>query len=133
MPLNANKELCGFVVLAAAQPGAVRPVQVGLDRLDLGAQRGPVWLVYGGFYLYLYILKGEGAKGEYDARWPKRDSRVFLFGHQVSRRAAGRRRRRTQRGTRPRRQAQDHLNRREPNLDPRARRHISGSRPGGTF
>ena len=41
------------------------------------------WLVYGGYHLYLYILKGEGTKGKYDARWPARDSNVFLFRNQV--------------------------------------------------
>jgi sterol desaturase/sphingolipid hydroxylase (fatty acid hydroxylase superfamily) len=42
-----------------------------------------IWLVYGGYYFYLYILKGEGTKGKYDVRWPARDSRVFLFRDQV--------------------------------------------------
>ena len=41
------------------------------------------WLVYGGYHLYLYVLKGEGTKGKYDARWPARDSSVFLFRNQV--------------------------------------------------
>ena len=29
------------------------------------------------------MLKGEGTKGKYAARWPARQSRVFLFGDQV--------------------------------------------------
>jgi sterol desaturase/sphingolipid hydroxylase (fatty acid hydroxylase superfamily) len=41
------------------------------------------WLVYGGYHFYLYILKGEGTKGKYDARWPARNSHVFLFNDQV--------------------------------------------------
>lgn len=44
---------------------------------------GLIWLVYGGYYFYLYILKAEGTKGKYDARWPARNSRKFLFGDQV--------------------------------------------------
>jgi sterol desaturase/sphingolipid hydroxylase (fatty acid hydroxylase superfamily) len=42
-----------------------------------------MWLVYGGFYWYLYIFKGEGTKGKYDVRWPSRNSRQFLFHDQV--------------------------------------------------
>jgi len=42
-----------------------------------------IWLVYGGYHLYFYILKGEGTKGKYDARWPARNSNVFLFRDQV--------------------------------------------------
>jgi len=42
-----------------------------------------IWLVYGGYYFYLYSIKGEGTKGKYDARWPARKSRVFLFHDQV--------------------------------------------------
>ena len=41
------------------------------------------WLVYGGYYWYLYVLKGEGTKGKFDARWPARNSRTFLFHDQV--------------------------------------------------
>ncbi len=42
-----------------------------------------IWLVYGGYHFYLYVLKGEGTRGKYDARWPARNSRVFLFRDQV--------------------------------------------------
>ena len=42
-----------------------------------------IWLVYGGYYYYFYILKAEGTKGKYDLRWPARKSRVFLFHDQV--------------------------------------------------
>ena len=42
-----------------------------------------IWLVYGSYHLYFYILKGEGTKGKYDARWPARNSNVFLFRDQV--------------------------------------------------
>jgi sterol desaturase/sphingolipid hydroxylase (fatty acid hydroxylase superfamily) len=41
------------------------------------------WLVYGGYHLYLYVFKGEGTKGKYDARWPAEDSGIFLFRNQV--------------------------------------------------
>jgi sterol desaturase/sphingolipid hydroxylase (fatty acid hydroxylase superfamily) len=41
------------------------------------------WLVYGGYHFYLYVIKGEGTKGKYDARWPDRNSRRFLFRDQV--------------------------------------------------
>jgi sterol desaturase/sphingolipid hydroxylase (fatty acid hydroxylase superfamily) len=42
-----------------------------------------MWLYYGGFHLYLYILKGEGKFKKYDPNWPARNSRIFLFGDQV--------------------------------------------------
>ncbi|MCU0786632.1 MAG: sterol desaturase family protein [Verrucomicrobia bacterium] len=42
-----------------------------------------IWLVYGSYHLYFYILKGEGTKGKYDPRWPARNSRTFLFRDQV--------------------------------------------------
>lgn len=41
------------------------------------------WIFYGGAYWYLYMLKGEGTRRKYDARWPARNSRVFLFNDQV--------------------------------------------------
>jgi sterol desaturase/sphingolipid hydroxylase (fatty acid hydroxylase superfamily) len=44
---------------------------------------GLIWLVYGGYHLYFYILKREGTRGKYDSRWPETDSRVFLFRNQV--------------------------------------------------
>lgn len=42
-----------------------------------------IWMFYGGFYLWLYIWKKEGTKGKYDARWPSRNSKQFLFQDQV--------------------------------------------------
>jgi len=42
-----------------------------------------IWLVYGGFHLYLYIFKAEGTKTKYDARWPAKNSRIFLFNNQI--------------------------------------------------
>jgi sterol desaturase/sphingolipid hydroxylase (fatty acid hydroxylase superfamily) len=42
-----------------------------------------IWLYYGGFYLWLYVWKKEGTRTKYDARWPARDNRIFLFRNQV--------------------------------------------------
>ena len=42
-----------------------------------------IWLWYGGHHLVLYMLKTEGAKGKYDAKWPAQNSRMFLFRDQV--------------------------------------------------
>lgn len=42
-----------------------------------------IWLVYGGYHFYLYVLKGEGTKGKYDHRWPVGKSNLFLFRDQV--------------------------------------------------
>lgn len=42
-----------------------------------------MWLVYGGFYFLLYMVKTEGTKGKYDARWPAKNSSLFLFRDQV--------------------------------------------------
>lgn len=42
-----------------------------------------IWLWYGSYYLWLYIWKKEGTKGKYDAKWPARNSKTFLFGDQV--------------------------------------------------
>ena len=42
-----------------------------------------IWFYYGGFYLYLYVLKREGTRGKYNRRWPDRNSKRFLFGDQV--------------------------------------------------
>ena len=42
-----------------------------------------IWLVYGGYHFYFYILRGEGTKGKYDARWPAENSPRFLFRNQV--------------------------------------------------
>jgi sterol desaturase/sphingolipid hydroxylase (fatty acid hydroxylase superfamily) len=67
------------------EPGLARCAQFRWDWIcQIWARNAAlIWLVYGGYYLYLYILKGEGTKGKYDARWPKRKSPVFLFGDQV--------------------------------------------------
>ena len=42
-----------------------------------------LWIVYGGYHLYFYILKAEGTKGKYDSHWPARNSPRFLFRNQV--------------------------------------------------
>jgi sterol desaturase/sphingolipid hydroxylase (fatty acid hydroxylase superfamily) len=41
------------------------------------------WLVYGGYYYFLYILKIDGTKTKYDPRWPAKNSRQFLFHNQL--------------------------------------------------
>lgn len=42
-----------------------------------------IWIIYGGYYLYLYVWKVEGTKTKYDARWPARKSKLFLFHDQI--------------------------------------------------
>ncbi len=67
------------------QPALARCAEFRLDWIAQIYLRniGLMWLVYGGFYLYLYIFKAEGTKTKYDARWPARNSRLFLFNDQV--------------------------------------------------
>ena len=42
-----------------------------------------IWGFYGAYYTWLYIWKKEGLKTKYDAKWPSRNSKQFLFGDQV--------------------------------------------------
>jgi sterol desaturase/sphingolipid hydroxylase (fatty acid hydroxylase superfamily) len=42
-----------------------------------------IWLYYGAFYLWLYVWRREGTGRKYDARWPARDGKLFLFHDQV--------------------------------------------------
>jgi len=67
------------------QPGLARCAQFHWDWIGQLWLRNLalIWLVYGGYHLYFYILKGEGTKGKYDSRWPARNSPVFLFRDQV--------------------------------------------------
>ena len=67
------------------QPALSRCAQFHWDWIGQLAFRNLalIWLVYGGYHLYFYILKGEGTKGKYDARWPARNSPLFLFRNQV--------------------------------------------------
>ncbi len=44
---------------------------------------GLMWLVYGGYHLYLYVLKAEGIRTKYDSHWPATNRKMFLFGNQV--------------------------------------------------
>lgn len=67
------------------QPEMSRCAEFRLDWIGQLFLRNQVllWLVYGGYHLYFYILKGEGTKKKYDSRWPARNSSVFLFRDQV--------------------------------------------------
>ena len=42
-----------------------------------------IWFYYGGYHLYLYIIKGEGTRKKYNRQWPAKNSRRFLFNDQV--------------------------------------------------
>jgi len=42
-----------------------------------------MWVFYGSLHYYLYIRKGDGRKRKYDANWPARNSRLFLFRDQI--------------------------------------------------
>jgi sterol desaturase/sphingolipid hydroxylase (fatty acid hydroxylase superfamily) len=42
-----------------------------------------IWLVYGGYHLYLYIWKAEGTRTKYDSHWPASGRKIFLFKDQV--------------------------------------------------
>ncbi len=42
-----------------------------------------VWIIYGGWHWYLYILKKRGAKGKYSPRWQSTDGSTFLWNNQV--------------------------------------------------
>tara|TARA_R110002050_G_scaffold300717_1_gene471814 strand:- start:23977 stop:26010 length:2034 start_codon:yes stop_codon:yes gene_type:complete len=42
-----------------------------------------VWIIYGGWHLYLYILKKKGNKGKYNPRWQSTDGSTFLWNNQV--------------------------------------------------
>ena len=43
-----------------------------------------VWIIYGGWHLYLYILKKKGNRGKYNPRWQSTDGSTFLWNNQVS-------------------------------------------------
>lgn len=42
-----------------------------------------VWIVYGSWHLFLYILKKKGNKGKYSPRWQSNDGSTFLWNNQV--------------------------------------------------
>lgn len=42
-----------------------------------------LWLVYGGWHLYLYTFRGRGHKGKYSPRWQNTHGATFLLGNQV--------------------------------------------------
>lgn len=80
----------GFLSITAVmwfltQPAISRCVnfEAGWMLQVLGRNMVLMWLFYGGLYYYLYIRKAEGTKTKFDAKWPTRNSRVFLFRDQV--------------------------------------------------
>ncbi len=44
---------------------------------------GLIWVVYGGFYLLMYVLRVDGTKRKYTSQWPSRNGARFLFKDQV--------------------------------------------------
>ena len=42
-----------------------------------------VWIIYGGWHLFLYVLKRRGTRGKYNPRWQSTDGSVFLWNNQV--------------------------------------------------
>ncbi len=42
-----------------------------------------VWIIYGGWHLFLYMLKKKGNKGKYNPRWQSTDGSTFLWNNQV--------------------------------------------------
>ena len=42
-----------------------------------------VWIIYGGWHLYLYTLKKRGTKAKYCPRWQSTDGSTFLWNNQV--------------------------------------------------
>ena len=42
-----------------------------------------LWIYYGGWHLYLYILKLRSNRGKYCPRWQSKQGSTFLFGNQV--------------------------------------------------
>ncbi|NBR48151.1 sterol desaturase family protein [bacterium] len=42
-----------------------------------------IWIVYGSFYLLMYMMRVDGTKGKYTNQWPDRPQKRFLFNNQV--------------------------------------------------
>jgi len=42
-----------------------------------------LWIIYGGWHLYLYTFRKRGHRGKYSPRWPSTDGGTFLFRNQV--------------------------------------------------
>lgn len=49
----------------------------------LGRNMALLWIYYGGWHLYLYIMKARSDRGKYCPRWQSKQGSTFLFGHQV--------------------------------------------------
>lgn len=84
-PLNAGILLITAVMWFLTQPDIVRCVtfEAGWMLQIYARNMALMWITYGGLYYYLYILKAEGTKTKFDANWPTRNSRMFLFRDQV--------------------------------------------------
>jgi hypothetical protein len=84
-PTNLGLFLLSTLSWFYTQPVLTRCVHFKLDWICQIYVRnlGLMWLVYGGYYFYLYILKAEGTETKYDVRWPSKKSRMFLFNNQV--------------------------------------------------
>ena len=84
-PINVLLLAISAVSWFLTQPDLARCTQFSADWIGQIYARNLVlmWLYYGGYYLHLYILKREGTQGKYDANWPARNSRLFLFRDQV--------------------------------------------------
>lgn len=49
----------------------------------LGRNLALLWIVYGGWHLYLYMLRRKGHRGKYSPRWQNPHGATFLFQNQV--------------------------------------------------
>jgi len=84
-PANALYLLITFGCWLLTQPALARcrTFQPGWMLQILLRNEALLLLFYGAFYLWLYVWRREGTATKYDARWPARQSRSFLFGDQL--------------------------------------------------
>lgn len=84
-PVNLGLLLISTISWFYTEPALARCVHFQWDWiLQIWLRNiGLMWLVYGGFYWLMYIVKIDDIKRKYTSQWPARNSARFLFKNQV--------------------------------------------------
>jgi len=85
LPWNLLYALIAVLLCLYLSPplGAVARLDVGAIAFIFVRNMALVLLFFGAWHLRLYIQKAQGSACKYNAKWPDRDNKEFLFGNQT--------------------------------------------------
>src|SRR5918911_943704 len=85
LPWNLLYALIAVLLWAYLTPplDAFARLDPGAIALVLAENAALILLFFGAWHLRLYVQKAQGTAFKYNARWPDRDNKIFLFGNQT--------------------------------------------------